>query len=85
MPFLHGINYRRTAIKPTLTFTNGQVTLCKDLIFGVCVLSEEHGWVPFDDITDKEQSLVRRLLDRNSACPLSISTHIYSREAFYTR
>jgi len=52
----------------TITWTNGQVTLIKDLIFGVSVLGEE-GWVPLSELNDDDKALVTRLVDHNPSCP----------------
>jgi len=47
---------------------NNNVALTKDLIFGVCVMSEE-GWVPIGEGSIEELELVLRLIDFNPLCP----------------
>jgi hypothetical protein len=60
-----------------VTFTNGRVSLCDDLVFGVSVLGED-GWVPFAWLDEQDKEKVRRLLDFNPTCPKKISDIVYA-------
>lgn len=50
-----------------VVFTNGKISITKDLIFGLCVMGED-GWIPFDQCTKAERELVLRLIDFNPTC-----------------
>jgi hypothetical protein len=63
----------------TNVFTNGRITLTKDLVFGVCVLTEE-GFVPLTHLSRQDMSVVRRLLDFNPTCPPDIFDAVYGLE-----
>lgn len=59
------------------TFTNGRVTLTDDLVFGVCVLSED-GYVPVSQLTLDDTKYVERLLNRSPSCPSKFTTALTS-------
>lgn len=44
------------------------MTLTDDLVFGVCVLTED-GYVPLDQLNLDDIKYVERLIDRNTTCP----------------
>ena len=44
------------------------MTLTDDLVFGVCVLTED-GYVPLDQLSLDDIKYVERLIDRNPTCP----------------
>lgn len=50
------------------TWTNGKVSLTKDMIFGVSVLGT-WGWVPIYQIGISDIERVIRLVDNNPSCP----------------
>lgn len=50
------------------TFTNGRVTLTKDLVFGICVLAES-GWHPVNQLDGQDAQTVLDLLGHNPTCP----------------
>lgn len=54
------------------TWTNGQVALAKDLIFGLCVFTEndngETEWVPVESLTLGDIETIHRLVDYNPSC-----------------
>lgn len=52
----------------TVTFTNGEVSLTKNLVFGLCVLTED-GWYPFADLDGVDKGFVINSIDRNPTCP----------------
>lgn len=54
--------------KVGVTWTNGQISLSFDLIFGVNVLSED-GWLPVSTLDAKDLAYIRRLVDYNPGCP----------------
>ena len=51
-----------------IVWTNNQVALTKDLVFGLCVMSEE-GWVPINEGTDDQIQKLFSLIDWNPSCP----------------
>lgn len=51
-----------------LVWTNGTVTLTKDLIFGVCVLAT-HGWQQLYELDDDELKTVTDLVSNDPSCP----------------
>lgn len=53
-------------------FTNGRITLAKDLIFGVVVLSED-GWLPVSELSDEDKAVCRKALDNNPTCPAELA------------
>lgn len=52
------------------TFTNGQITLTQDLVFGACVLTES-GYYPINQLTIGEAKFVLTLIGGNTTCPKS--------------
>ena len=48
----------------TVIFTNGRIAICKDMVFGLCVMAE-NGWVPLSQGTPDEMRMVIRLIDNN--------------------
>ena len=52
---------------PSVTWTNGAVAIAKDLVFGLCVMSEQ-GWYPFDSLDCTDRTMVLRLIDFNPGC-----------------
>lgn len=63
----------------TTFFTNNRVSLVKDPIFGVCVLTED-GFIPVKDLSGKDLNVVRSLLDFNPTCPRDIFDAVYGLE-----
>lgn len=64
--------------QPPVVFTNGEVSLGKDLIFGVVLLTE-HGWLPWSEIPEEVKVLVRRSLSHNPTCPEDIRQQVYAK------
>jgi hypothetical protein len=64
----------KTAFQSTspcgVTWTNQRVALQKDMVFGVCVLSEE-GWKPLAWLSREDLEMVRRLCDRHAGNPFA--------------
>lgn len=54
-------------VMPGVTWTNNKVAIAKDLIFGVCVLSDQ-GWKPFDMLDQADRTKVLHLIDWNASC-----------------
>ncbi len=54
--------------QPQVTFTIGRITLAKDLVFGVVVLTED-GWIPTSDLDAADKAYCRQLLGNNPTCP----------------
>ena len=50
------------------TWTNQRVALTKDLVFGLCVYTEE-GWKPLSELDKDQLKLVHRLCDFNPSNP----------------
>lgn len=48
------------------------MTLSDDLVFGVCVLSED-GYVPLSQLDLDDIKTVQCLLDRNTTCPVKFT------------
>lgn len=48
------------------------MTLTDDLVFGVCVLTED-GYVPLDQLSLDDIKYVERLIDRNTTCPVKFT------------
>ena len=51
-----------------ITWTNGVVTLTKDLVFGLSVLSDK-GWIPLYECDKQEVDLIKKLVDNNPSFP----------------
>lgn len=55
------------------TFTNGKVSITRDLVFGLSVLLEydggETGWEPLDQLTIAEFARIDHLIDHNPTFP----------------
>lgn len=49
-------------------FTNGNITIAEDLIFGLSVLTD-HGWCPLSELDKDDLNLVVRLIDNNPTFP----------------
>lgn len=45
------------------TFTNGRISFTKDLVFGLCVLTEEEGWLPLTQLNADALRVVDKALD----------------------
>ncbi len=58
-------------IPPNVTWTNGNISLTSDLIFGISVLSED-GWVPISELDEDDLATVRLLVGNNPSCPFRI-------------
>jgi hypothetical protein len=50
------------------TWTNGHVSLTRDLIFGLCVLTT-NGWLAIAELTAAELQLVQELVSHDPAFP----------------
>lgn len=54
------------------TWTNGRVALAKDLIFGLCVFTENDNnqteWIPVDSLDLDEVEMIHRMVDYNPGC-----------------
>ena len=48
------------------------MTLTNDLVFGICVLSE-NGYVPLNELDLDDIKMVQRLLDHNTTCPVQFT------------
>jgi hypothetical protein len=57
-----------TKVLDPMTWTNGVISLYKDIVFGVCVLTDD-GWVPFSSGSEADKNNVRRLVDYAPSCP----------------
>lgn len=62
---------------PTTIYSTNRITLAMDLIFGLVVLCEEQGWVPFDHLVDEDKKIVRELVDHSPIFPQSFKDIIY--------
>lgn len=51
------------------TWTNGRVSLTKDLIFGVSVLAEQGRWVPLSRLSLDDLLVVHTACDHNTSNP----------------
>ena len=72
------MNYAMQRAVPTVTWTNGEVALAKDLIFGLC-LRTDTCWFPVDQLDGFDIGMVQNLVDHNPSCPWL--TELYSLEA----
>ncbi len=52
---------------PGVTWTNGNVAIAKDIVFGLCVMSEQ-GWYPFNMLDKADRRIVLRAIDWNPSC-----------------
>ena len=54
------------------TWTNNRVALAKDLLFGLCIYTEnnmhEFEWVPVDSLSLEDVETVHQLVDYNPSC-----------------
>ncbi len=65
------------------TYSNQSVTLCKDLIFGWTVLTEndslENAWMPLSQLSRQDLELVWRLMDTASIFPDELIQYVRNR------
>lgn len=54
------------------TWTNGRVALAKDMIFGLCVYTENGNgqceWIPVDALDLDEVEMIHKMVDYNPGC-----------------
>ena len=55
--------------KMTTVFTNGKIAVTKCMIFGLTVLSEDGNWLPINQLSKEDFSLVEKLIDNNPTFP----------------
>jgi len=70
-PFCYERECVKPRIPPNVTWTNGNISLTSDLIFGISVLSED-GWVPISELDEDDLAIVRLLVGNNPSCPFRI-------------